>query len=98
MEPCLNTEQGGERRPPCLGLLIACGDKNAWSNTFESMREELLRHRCGIFTEQIISVGNSVHQPVMLRRLENPELPRQFRLVPVAMREGASVKTLDLFA
>lgn len=110
MAPCLNTEQGGERRPPCLGLLIACGDKNAWSNTFESMcenyyndvnvgmREELLRHRCGIFTERIISVGNSVHQPVMLRRLENPELPRQFKLVPVVMREGASVKTLDLFA
>lgn len=79
MESRLNTEQGEERRPPCLGLLIACGDKNAWSNTFESMcenyyndvnvgmREELLRHRCGIFTERIISVGNSVHQPVMLR-------------------------------
>lgn len=35
---------------------------------------------------------------MMLRRLENPELPQQFKLVPVAMREGASVKTLDLFA
>lgn len=74
MEPCSNAG-----RPPCLGLLIASGDKNAWSNTFESMcenyyndvnvgmREELLRHRCSCFTERIISVGNSVHQPVMLR-------------------------------
>ncbi len=59
MEPCQNTE--AERRPPCLGVLIACGDKNAWSNTFESMCENC------------------------------------YNDVNVGMREGASVKTLDLY-
>lgn len=78
MELGSNTAQTGGRSL-CLGVLIASGDKNAWSNTFESMcenyyndvsvgmREELLRHRCSSFTERIICVGNSLQQPVMLR-------------------------------
>lgn len=32
---------------------------------------------------------------MLLRRLQEPELARQYHLVPISLFEGASVKTLD---
>lgn len=75
----MQEEKTGAQRPICLGVLIANGNKNTWSNTFECMcenyynevcvgiRENALRHRCTLVVERIVTVGNATQQPAMLR-------------------------------